>query len=111
MILEAAMLQVMPGQEAPFEAAFRQAAAISAAIPCSRSHELHRCLEAPAKYLLLVRWGRLEDHTRGFRGSPRSQEWSELLHGFDDLFPTVEQFRAVHPGPATAHPPPGQRDG
>jgi heme-degrading monooxygenase HmoA len=31
------------------------------------SHELQRCLEVENKYVLLVRWERLEDHTEGFR--------------------------------------------
>ena len=95
MILEAAMLQVVPGREAQFEAAFRQAAPIIAAMPGYAGHELQRCLEAPAKYLLLVRWERLEDHTVGFRGSAEYQQWKRLLHHFYDPFPTVEHFTAV----------------
>lgn len=95
MILEAAMLQVIPGREAEFEAAFRQASPIIASMAGYRGHELQHCLEAPAKYLLLVRWERLEDHTLGFRGSPEYLEWKRLLHHFYDPFPTVEHFAAV----------------
>lgn len=95
MILEAAMLQVRPGQEAAFESAFRQASPIIAASPGYGGHELQRCLEAPGKYLLLVRWDTLEDHTVGFRGSPAYQEWRRLLHHFYDPFPTVEHFERV----------------
>ena len=95
MILEAAYLHVRPGTDAAFEAAFRQASPIIAAMPGYLVHELHRCLETPGRYLLLVRWVRLEDHTVGFRGSPRYQEWQALLHHFYDPFPTVEHFEAV----------------
>jgi heme-degrading monooxygenase HmoA len=95
MILEAAMLHVRPGQEAAFEDAFRQASPIIAASPGYGGHELQRCLEAPGKYLLLVRWATLEDHTIGFRGSPPYQEWRRLLHHFYDPFPVVEHFEAV----------------
>ncbi len=98
MILEAAMLQVRPGTEDAFEAAFRRASAIIAASPGYRSHELHRCLEVTGRYLLLVRWERLEDNTVGFRQSPRYQEWRALLHHFYDPFPTVEHFTAVDLG-------------
>ena len=95
MILEAAMLQVRPGTENDFEAAFRQASPIIASMPGYVGHELQRCLEVPGKYLLLVRWERLEDHTVGFRGSPRYQEWRALLHHFYDPVPTVEHFVCV----------------
>ncbi len=70
MILEAVFLPVIPGKEVEFEAAFRQASPIIASINGYRGHELQRCLESPGKYLLLVRWETLEDHTVGFRQSP-----------------------------------------
>lgn len=82
MILEAAMLHVKPGLAQEFEAAFRVASTIIAASPGYLSHELQRCLEVEDKYLLLVRWERLEDHTVGFRGSAAYQEWRRLLHHY-----------------------------
>jgi len=95
MILEAVFLPVIPGKEAEFEAAFKQASPIIASMKGYVSHELQRCLEAPSKYLLLVRWETLEDHTVGFRGSPEYQEWRKLLHHFYDPFPTVEHFEKI----------------
>jgi heme-degrading monooxygenase HmoA len=95
MILEAAMLQVKSGQERDFEAAFKDASRIIASMPGYIAHELHRCIEADGKYLLLVRWERLEDHTIGFRGSPAYQQWKSQLHHFYDPFPTVEHFEQV----------------
>jgi heme-degrading monooxygenase HmoA len=95
MILEAAMLQVRNGLERDFEEAFRKASAIISSMPGYISHELHRCIEIKEKYLLLVRWNKLEDHTIGFRGSPEYQEWKRLLHHFYEPFPTVEHFVQV----------------
>ena len=95
MLLEAAFLQVIAGKEAEFEAAFRQASPIIASMKGYRGHELQRCIEAPGRYLLLVQWERLEDHTVGFRQSAEYQEWRRLLHHFYDPFPTVEHFEAV----------------
>ena len=92
MILEAALLQVRNGSEPDFEEAFKKASAIISSMPGYISHELHRCLEAKSKYLLLVRWQQLEDHTVGFRGSPEYQEWKRLLHHCYEPFPTVEHF-------------------
>lgn len=95
MILECAVLDVRPAQTAQFEAAFAQAQAIIAASPGYVSHELQRCVENPNRYLLLVRWQRLEDHTEGFRRSAAYQDWKRLLHHFYDPFPTVEHYRDV----------------
>jgi heme-degrading monooxygenase HmoA len=95
MILESAVLDVKPGQVREFEAAFARAQRIIAASPGYLSHELQRCIEKPDRYLLLVRWRTLEDHTAGFRQSAPYQEWKKLLHHFYDPFPTVEHYEAV----------------
>ncbi len=95
MILEAAMLTVRPGLEKEFENAFREASRLIAAISGYLTHELHRCLEVGNKYLLLVQWHRLEDHTVGFRGSREYQEWKSMLHHFYEPFPIVEHFEKI----------------
>ncbi len=97
MILESAPLDVIPGREAEFEAAFAEAQQIIAAMPGYIGHSLTRCVERPSRYLLLVEWERLEDHTEGFRGSPDYQRWRALLHHFYDPFPRVEHYRPVLP--------------
>lgn len=95
MVLETAVLQVKLGLESEFEMAFQQASRIISRIPGYRDHELQRCLETPGRYLLLVNWETLEDHTIGFRGSPEYQDWKNLLHHFYDPFPTVEYYECV----------------
>ena len=95
MILEAAFLQVAVDGQTEFEVAFRQASGIIASMKGYISHELQRCMEVEGKYLLLVRWETLEDHTEGFRGSEEYQEWKALLHHFYDPFPVVEHFEVV----------------
>jgi heme-degrading monooxygenase HmoA len=97
MILEVAILDVKPGETSAFEAAFATAQQIIAASPGYLSHELRRCLETPHRYLLLVRWRSLVDHTEGFRGSAAYQDWKRLLHHFYDPFPTVEHYETVLP--------------
>ncbi|NQX64710.1 antibiotic biosynthesis monooxygenase [Paenibacillus alba] len=92
MILEAAILPVIAGKNAEFEAAFRQASSIISSMKGYISHELQVCLEDSNKYLLLVHWETLEDHTVGFRGSAEYQEWRTLLHHFYDPFPVVEHY-------------------
>lgn len=97
MILEVATLDIRPGQEGAFEAAFGEAAAIIAGMPGYVSHELQHCVERENRYLLLVRWQSLEEHTIGFRQSVEYQHWKALLHHFYDPFPTVEHYRVVSP--------------
>jgi len=94
-ILEIAILDVKPGMSQEFESAFDSASVIIAAMPGYVSHELQRCIETANRYVLLVRWQRLEDHTVGFRQSPQYQEWRRLLHHFYDPFPTVEHYEFV----------------
>ena len=81
-ITEQAVLDVKPGLEDAFEVTFAEAKAIIAAAPGFQSLELQRCIETPSRYLLLVSWERLEDHTEGFRSSAGYEEWSGLLHPF-----------------------------
>jgi heme-degrading monooxygenase HmoA len=92
MILEAALLMVRPGQEQDFERTMTEASPLIAATPGFRGLELRPCLEVANRYLLLVQWERLEDHTEGFRGSDRYARWKALLHPFYDPFPLVEHF-------------------
>jgi heme-degrading monooxygenase HmoA len=91
-VLEVAILDVKPGQSSEFESAFGQAESIIASAKGHISHELRRCIETPDRYILLVRWESLEDHTEGFRGSPRYQEWKHRLHHYYDPFPKVEHY-------------------
>jgi heme-degrading monooxygenase HmoA len=94
-ILEQAHLDVIPGQEAAFEAAFAEATPVISAMPGFRSLQLRRCVERPNRYLLLVEWRRLDDHTEGFRRSPEYESWRSLLHHFYDPFPVVEHYEEI----------------
>jgi len=91
-IIEMAVLSVKPGQGPAFEAAMAKARPLIAATPGFRSIAVRPCIETRDRYLLLVEWERLEDHTEGFRGSARYQEWRALLHHFYEPFPLVEHY-------------------
>jgi heme-degrading monooxygenase HmoA len=92
MVLEVAILDVIPSMQGSFEEAFRQASPLISASSGYISHELRRCVETPSRYLLLVQWQSIEDHTIGFRESPLYAEWKRLLHKFYDPFPVVEHY-------------------
>lgn len=95
MVLEHARLTVKHGDAPAFEAAFSEAKQIISDMPGFVRLTLSRCVEQADTYLLLVEWRRLQDHTEGFRGSPRYEQWRQLLHHFYDPFPIVEHFTEI----------------
>ena len=95
MVLEVAILDIKPGQEQAFELAFATAQKIISNMHGYVSHQLQKCIESPNRYVLLVNWETLEDHTEVFRKSEQYQDWRTLLHHFYDPFPTVEHFVPV----------------
>jgi heme-degrading monooxygenase HmoA len=95
MVLEVAILDVIPGQEAAFERDFSKAQKIITSMAGYLLHTLSRCLKTPNRYSLLVYWETLEAHIGGFRGIPEYQEWKTLFHHYYDPFPTVEHDETV----------------
>jgi heme-degrading monooxygenase HmoA len=95
-ILEVAILDVKPGRETEFEATFEKAQKIISSMHGYVSHQLQNCVENSSRYILLVNWETLEDHTIGFRESAQYQEWRSLLHQFYDPFPVVEHYQSVY---------------
>ncbi|MEM7063689.1 MAG: antibiotic biosynthesis monooxygenase [Cyanobacteria bacterium P01_B01_bin.77] len=95
MILEVAILDVKPDETEAFEKAFQQAQTIISAMAGYEGHQLQKCIEKDNRYILLVTWKTLEDHTQGFRESAEYQQWKTLLHHFYDPFPTVEHYQLV----------------
>lgn len=95
MILEVAILDIKPNQAQEFEKAFNEAQKIISRIDGYVSHQLQKCIEKNNRYILLVNWKRLEDHTVGFRESKEYQQWRKLLHHFYEPFPEVEHYESV----------------
>lgn len=92
MILEVAILNVIPEKTGEFEASFEIAVEIISSIKGFGGVQLQHCLEVPNRYILLVKWEKLEDHTIGFRQSADYLHWKKLLHHFYDPFPVVEHY-------------------
>lgn len=96
MILEVAILDIKPGRANEFEKAFSKAQSIISNCKGYVSHQLQKCIEKDNRYILLVNWQTLEDHTVGFRQSNEYQEWRALLHHFYEPFPVVEHYQAIN---------------
>jgi heme-degrading monooxygenase HmoA len=95
MILEMAQIDVLSGSEAAFERAVAEAQPLFKAAPGCEGMELHRIVETPTRYLLLVRWATLEDHTVHFRGSEAFEQWRRLAGPHFAAPPQVHHMRQV----------------
>lgn len=95
MIIENARIDVKPGSEAAFEAA------VAAALPLFRQSkgchgvQLQRGIEHPSRYLLVVRWATLEDHTVSFRNSEAFTRWRTLVAPHFAGTPEVQHAQAL----------------
>ncbi|ENV31761.1 antibiotic biosynthesis monooxygenase family protein [Acinetobacter gerneri] len=92
MIIEHVYLTIKPEQSQSFQQAFSQAKQVIAPMQGLNAVQLIKHLTDEHRYILLIFWDRLEDHTQGFRQSEAYQEWKALLHHFYDPFPTVEYY-------------------
>lgn len=93
MILELADIRVKQGVSEAFEK--NVLIALSTIFPKSKGflgHEFRRCIETPDRYVLMLRWETLENHTVDFRGSPLFTEWRALVGDFFAQAPHVEHF-------------------
>ncbi len=93
MVTEIAILNIIPGTEHAFLASFEKAKSIIRSMTGYLQHELLKSVAETDKYILIVRWQTLEDHTEGFRKSTAYQEWKQLLHHFYNPFPVVEHYQ------------------
>lgn len=93
MILEVADIRIPLGKNAEFEAAIGRGldAVLTRANGYVR-HQVQRCIETPERYLLMVWWQTLENHTVDFRQGPLFPEWRSHIGPFLAVPPRVEHF-------------------
>ena len=96
MTTEIALLHIREKESDLFEMAFKEAQKIISGMRGYLGHELQKCIEEENKYVLIVRWNKIGDHTEGFRKSQEYKEWKRLLHHFYDPFPVAEHYRKVY---------------
>ena len=99
MILEIVTIQIKAGQEAAFEAAFKDASPLIASADGYISHELRRCLETKGKYINLVKWQTVEDHMVGFRESERFQQFRTIVSPFYESPSQMNHYEVVMQSP------------
>jgi heme-degrading monooxygenase HmoA len=95
MVTEIAQIDVKPGMESEFENGVRRAKPLFVrAIGCD-GVELHRSIEKPQCYRLLIQWNTLENHTVDFRGSEDFKAWRALVGHCFASPPQVEHTTIV----------------
>ena len=99
MILEVADIRITPGRNAEFEAAIaRGLETVLSRATGFVGHQVQRGIESPERYLLLVRWRSLENHTVDFRQSADFSEWRKLVGDCFAEPPYVEHVAEVVKG-------------
>ena len=96
MILELADIHIPPGKQAEFDAAIQRGVetVISRALGF-RGYKVNKGVESPERYILMIYWDTLENHTVDFRGGPLFPQWRAIVGPFFAVPPTVEHFTLV----------------
>lgn len=92
MVLEVAWIDVVPGQEEAFAAAYRGARDLVAGTPGCRSLRMTRGVESPSRFVLLVEWDSVDAHLENFRNSDRFPRWRAQIGQHFASPPVVEHF-------------------
>jgi heme-degrading monooxygenase HmoA len=93
MILEVADIRIQKGQQAAFEAAIKKGLeSVVTRAQGFKGWKLNRGIESAERYLLMIFWNTLEDHTVGFRQGSLFTEWRAIVGPFFDGAPVVEHF-------------------
>ncbi|ROT31095.1 antibiotic biosynthesis monooxygenase [Micromonospora sp. HM5-17] len=99
MVLEVALIDVVPGQEEDFVRAYASGHHLVATTPGCRSVRMTRGVESPSRFVLLVEWDSVEAHLENFRATERFTAWRALIGPYFATPPVVEHFVDV-PVPA-----------
>lgn len=93
MILEIADIRIQPGKQAEFDAAIlRGIQQVISTAKGFQGYKINKGIESPERYVLMIFWETLENHTIDFRQSPAFAEWRSIVGPYFAAPPTVEHF-------------------
>ena len=96
MILEIADIRIPPGKQDEFDAAIRLGVeTVASKAKGFRGYKVNRGVESPERYLLMIYWDTLENHTVDFRLGPLFPQWRAIVGPFFAAPPVVEHFTLV----------------
>ena len=93
MILEIADIRIIPGKAAEFDAAIQRGVeTVASKSKGFRGYKVNKSVESPERYLLMIYWDTLENHTIDFREGPLFTQWRAIVGPFFAAPPAVEHF-------------------
>lgn len=96
MILEVADIRVSTDERPAFEGAIeRGVRTVISTCPGYLGYRVERGIESPDRYLLMIFWRTLENHTIDFRQSKAFAAWRAIVGPFFASPPMVEHFEQV----------------
>ena len=96
MILEIADIRIRPGEQAAFDVAIRRGLdTVIAKAKGFRGYKVNRGIESPDRYVLMIFWDTLENHTVDFRNSAAFGEWRAIVGPYFAVSPRIEHFSLV----------------
>ena len=96
MILEIADIRIKAGTQSEFEAAIKKGVdKVIANAKGFRGFKVNKGVESPERYVLMIFWETLENHTVDFRGSAAFGDWRALVGPYFAGPPAVEHFELV----------------
>ncbi|GAB2961135.1 antibiotic biosynthesis monooxygenase [Micromonospora polyrhachis] len=95
MVLEVALIDVVPGQEEAFASAYAKGHEVLAGTPGCRSVRMTRGIESPTRFVLIVEWDSVAAHEQNFRATERFTTWRSLIGPYFAGPPVVEHFTDV----------------
>jgi heme-degrading monooxygenase HmoA len=93
MILELADIRIHVGQQAEFDAAIvRGVEQVISKSKGFRGYKINKGIESPERYVLMIFWETVENHTVDFRESAAFLEWRGIVGPYFASPPVVEHF-------------------
>ena len=98
MILELATIDIKEGSNTEFEENLEKAQLVISKAQGYIGHQFQKCIEKDNRYVLLIRWQTLKDHTIGFRESELFKEWRALIGPYFENPPVVQHYHLKFEG-------------
>jgi heme-degrading monooxygenase HmoA len=95
MVLELATIDIKAYSNAEFEANIEKAKLVIAQSKGFLSIEVQHCIEQNNRYILLIKWETIDDHTIGFRASELFKDWRALIGPFFENPPLVQHYNCI----------------
>ncbi len=93
MILELADIRILPGTQSKFDEAIQTGLRdVIAHAKGFRGFKVNKGIETPERYVLMIFWETLENHTIDFRESSAFTTWRSIVGPYFAAPPVVEHF-------------------